>query len=231
MGKSNIIFVVLIVLLTSTIYANDLLVYLPGEVSHKKIQKELSEALGVKVKAFKKVKTFHKAIKKNKSVALIAPGALVENLPGYSLAYQGHNASSGGEKYLIISTDPSISKNDLLKKKVGVWNIFGRKNVKKVVKKYFGIKIKKTKLVNKNEDLLTLLGIDMVDAILISDKNYSILKQNTDLKLHTVAESIKLLPLPVAATPKGNNGAVLKKINKIPTSISSKYYIDTWSVK
>ena len=214
----------------STGYSQDLYVFLPGG-SPKKIEKSISGSTSLKVKAFKKVKALQKALKKKKDAYVIAPGALVANLKGYSVALKGENKGAAGEKYFIVASNPAVTKDQLAAKKVGVWNIFGRKNIKKIVKKHFGITLKKTKQVNKNEDLLTLLGIDMVDAILISESDLAEMKKTTEIKLLTVAESSTPLPYPVVAIPTGGDKGKVQSLSKVSAKFLNQFSFSKWSAK
>ncbi len=229
MKVSKVLLLVISIYISSSL-GQDVLVFLPG-LSKKEIDTEIGAALNVKIKPYTSIKKLQKAIKNKKHDGVIAPGAFVEQIDGYSVRYQGMKNGSGGEKYFIVSTNPSIVSAALPKKKIGVWNVFGRKNIKDVVFKYFGIKIKKIKRVNKNEDLLTLLGIDMVDAILISQGDLERLKKVTDLNLTIISESTSPVPFPVAASRDGSPSTIFNGIQSIQKKLLSKLYFNKWGVK
>ncbi len=216
----------------SPIYAADLLVFLPGEVPKAQIQAEISKSAGgLAVEVFTNIRDFEKQREAEPKAAIVAPGALVQLTGGYDVAMNGVNGNAVGEKYLIVTANDAVQLGNLPDKKVGVWNIFGRKNVEPFFQNYFGLKISKLKTVNKKEDLLTLLGIDMADAILISQSDFNQLKKSSDVKLRVLAESKSPVPFPVVAIPKGGNAGAVKGLSGVSKGLLQKFDFDAWRAK
>jgi hypothetical protein len=226
----NIKALFLLLLLPLGLSAQKILVFLPGNVSDKKIQTEISKQISGNIQVVDKINDLEKSIKDDPNQIVIAPGAFVQYTKGYSTILQGHDGATTGTKYLLVSAKTSVTSDNISNAKIGIWNVFGRKNIEPFFKDYFGVNISKTKKVNKNEDLLTLLGLDMVDAILISEADLTVLKKNTDIKLNIIAESKKSVPFPVVAIPAGSSIEV-STLEKTPKSFLMQFSFQGWRAK
>lgn len=187
----------------------ELLVFLPGDGNRSQVSQDLSRS-GLSVKMFNNVKDFEKEREGNPSAAIVAPAPLIEITGGYEYVLRGFKGGDFGEKYYLVTANDDVQMGNINDKKIGVWDIFGRKNVEPFFQRSFGLASKKIKRVNKKEDLLTLLGVDMVDAILVSRSDLERFKKTTDVKLRVLAESRDAVGFISIAVPRGGNGASLK---------------------
>lgn len=187
----------------------DLLVFLPGDGNRSQASQELSKS-GMNVKMFNNVKDFEKEREGNPGAAIVAPSPLIEITGGYEYVLRGFKGGDIGERYYLVTANDEVQMNNINDKKIGVWDIFGRKNVEPFFQRSFGLASKKIKRVNKKEDLLTLLGVDMVDAILVSKSDLERFKRTTDVKLRVLAESRDAVGFISIAVPRGANGSSLR---------------------
>lgn len=225
----KIAFIALIFLQMST-WAGDLYVFLPGKAKKAEIKKEISKNTALNVTVMKSAKALSKAIKKAPPAAVIAPSGVVEFSKGLKVALKGKKKSASSEKYLLVAVNESVTIANLATKKVGVFDFLGRKYFKKFFPKYFGVKVKKMKRVQKQEDLLTLLGIDMVDAILVSETELADIRKSSDIKLRVLAESKKKVAYPVVALGSGSASDVAG-LSKVSSKLLSKCGFKSWGAK
>lgn len=220
----------LLALLATSAYAQqDLLVFLPGDGNRSSAVQDLGKS-GLNVKMFNNVKDFEKEREGNPSAAIIAPSPLIEITGGYDYVLRGYRGSDIGEKFLLVTANDDVQMANIADKKVGVWDIFGRKNVEPFFQRSFGIASKKIKRVNKKEDLLTLLGVDMVDAILVSKSDFEKFKKTTDVKLRVLSESRDAVGFISVAVPRGGNGAALKNLAGAKSFLRD-FAFDGWRAK
>jgi hypothetical protein len=206
--------------------AGDLLVFMPGG-SKGAVGKALAGKTKENVQVFTKVRKLEKAMKGNPAAAVVAPLAALEFNSKYQLALKGTKGGAAGEKYFIVAANDKVNMGNLGTRKVGVWNVMGRKNIKPFVKKYFG-KSLKTKQVSKREDLLTMMGVDLVAAVVVSESDLNWMKKKTDMTLRVLAESKSPVGFISVAIPKGGNAAGVAGLSKVPSSFLKKFSFSEW---
>jgi hypothetical protein len=216
--------------LQMSVWAGDLYVFLPGKAKPSEIKKEIAKNTSLTVTVFKSVKKLNKQIKKAAPVAVIAPSSVIEFSKGLKVQLKGKKGNASSEKYLLVAVNSNVTMANIKEKKVGVFDFLGRKYFKKFFPKYFGVKIKKMKRVQKQEDLLTLLGIDMVDAILVSKAELATIRKNSDIKLTVLSESKKKVAYPVVALGSGS-AADVASLSKVSKKLLKKCGFESWGVK
>lgn len=210
-------------------FSNEILVFLPGG-KKSAIKKEISKLASGEVKVFTKANKFLKAMKSNPSAIAIGPGPAIELTKSHKVVLVGKKGSSSGESWVIIAANPDVTLANLSSKKVGLWDVMGRKNVKKFFKSYFGIKVGSTKRVNKFKDLQPLLGMDMVDALALSQSDYEKIKSSTSVKLTVLTKSKKTIPFAQVAT-SGGDAAAAKNLSKTSKSFLKAFGFESWGAK
>lgn len=209
-------------------FAADLLVFLPGDGNKAAAQAEIQKSVsGLGVKVFTNVKDFEKEREANPSSPIIAPQPLIDMTGGYQSVLRGFRGGATSESYVLVTSKPDASMGNISDLKVGVWDIFGRKNVEGFVKNSFGFDLKKKKLVNKKEDLLPLLAMGMADVVVISKSDFEQLKRSTNLPLRVLSESKSQVGLVGVAVPKGGNAAQVKGLAGAKSSMKS-FSFDGW---
>lgn len=217
-------------LLLSSAMAGQVLVFLPGG-KKAAIKKEISKYSSGEVKVFTSANKFLRAVKKDPNAAVVAPGPAVAFNKSLKTLFKGKKGASEGETWYVIAANPDVNAGNLASKKIGLWDIMGRKNIKKFFKNYFGVKVGKTKRVNKFKDLQPLLGMDMVDALALSESDYNKLKKNTSVKLNVVLKSTKKIPFAQVAVPASGTASDVDKLQKAPKSFLKTYGFEAWRAK
>lgn len=218
---------VLAITLISSVYSEEILVFLPG-ASKSTTTKELKKHSAHHFQVFKKASRFLKAVKKHPSAPIITSSPMVKFIQGYKPYLVGWNGSSFGQKWFIVATNPEVNLQNLTSKKVGVWDIMGRKNSKAFFESFFKLKIQKIKRVNNFKDLQPLLGMDMVDALAISEFDFNKLKLNTSVKLNVISTSIVPIEFAMIAYPTSGGAHGLKNFTQVSKSYLGIYGFDSW---
>ena len=85
------------------------------------------------------------------------------------------------------------------------------------------------KRINKEDDLLTMLGMEAVDEIIVSASQYDDILSNTKLPLTIVATSRNPIGLAVCAAKEGEIDAdLMRKFLKMPVPLLRELGIDSW---
>jgi hypothetical protein len=207
--------------------AGDLLVFLPTGVADPVVQKEFGGKTSAKVLVFDKMRDFEKSQKDIAGAAVVAPKSALEFENGYEIVLEGVSGGVAGEKWLLVASNPSVTAANVADQKIGVWNIMGRKNLGKFVAKYFGLPLK-TKEVAKREDLLTMMGVDLVGAVIVSASDLEWMKKKTDMALRVISESKSPVGFLCVAVPKGGAAGDVQGLSKVSAVFLKNFAFDAW---
>jgi len=206
------------------------LICIPGKQNTVRIQKSFEAALGAgRAMAFGRIKDLENACIAFPDAAVVAPDDFFHFLRGYTVVLIGKLGSIKGERFLIVSAQKNLTKADLTNKKVGMLDFLGKDRIYNFIKEQFGISLSVVQRVNKDQDLLTMLGIEAVDAIVVSESQYKDLLSNTKLPLKIVATSAKNVGLAVVALPEKQEPSTARKaLLGLPQSVLLEIGITGW---
>jgi hypothetical protein len=218
--------------LNSSSSGRDMIVCIPGNPNIKAIQKKFDIIAGEgTIEVFGRMRDLERELVLSPVKALIVPGTFPEFNPSFSISMQGKLSGSSGQKYHIVAADSSVTSSNISSKKIAILDFIGTESLNNFFETYFGIMPKNLKRTNKLNDLLFLLGMESVDAIIVSSNELSQIKKKTKINLFTVIESKKQIPHPVFAI-KDSDGAQYKAIiKKIPASLFKELGINEWEAK
>jgi hypothetical protein len=218
---------------TSSYGQAKLLVCLPGKQNTQQIQSGFDALLGPgNVSVFGRIKDLELTIATTPEVAIISTESFFNYVQEYKPILIGKIDGQTGERFLIISASKDVTKENISDKKVGIVDFLGRDRLPQFLKDQFNISAKILKRVNKVDDLLTMLGMETVEAIVVSTSQYNEILSNTKLPLVTVATSSKIAGFAVCATRNGKEDTMLKNaLLKAPASLIKEIGISSWEVK
>gem|GEM_PF-1644833 len=223
--------------LLSSIYAFGqqavLLVCIPGKQNTPSIQSGLDGLVGQgKTLVFGRIKDLEGAMATAPDAAIIASESFFKYTGGYTIALAGKMGGASSGKYLLVAASKEITMDNIKDKKVGIVDFLGKERISLFIKEYFGVDIKMLKRANKEEDLLTMLGIEAADAIIVSNFQYKEILSNTKLPLTIVASSSSNVGLAGFAVRSGKADEKLKKtIQNAPASLLKEIGITGWEVR
>jgi hypothetical protein len=208
------------------------LVCVPGKQNTQFLQNCFDTLLGPShVTVFGRIKDLEATIPTAPNAIIIAFAPLFDYVPGYKSVLLGKNKNTVGEKYFIVASSKEITKENVAEKKVGIIDLLYKGLLSKFVKDQFGVDIKSLKRVNKEDDLLTMLGLEAVDAIIVSSTQYNEIRSNTKLPLIIVATSINNIGFAVCAAKEGKIDIALKKsLLKSPNILLREIGLDSWEL-
>ncbi|KMQ49933.1 hypothetical protein CHISP_3147 [Chitinispirillum alkaliphilum] len=211
-----------------------LLIYLNTDESPQTIQDDFISLLGdVDVRAFGRIRDLQQFIDEHPNAPVIAPGVFIELNTDYKILLRGVSNNRIGEKFFVIAKDSDVNTNSIPELRVGILDFLGRRNISDFLTKTFGSEFGRIRRVNKREDLLTLLGMEAVDIIVVSESELALLKTETRLDLFTVVESAALVSnLPVIASKNGEIAQeVLTKLRSGSSETFQTLDIQQWRDK
>lgn len=210
----------------------DLLVCLPGKQNTQVLQNCFDTILGPsRAMVFGRIKDLEATIPKMPQAAIIAFGPLFDYLSGYKSVLAGKNRKMSGEKFFIITASKDITKENIAEKKVGIIDLFFKTHLPLFIKDQFNLEIKSLKKVNKEDDLLTMLGLEAVDAIIVSSEQYKEILSNTKLPLSVLAISRSDVGFATCAAKEGKiDPAIKKALLKSSGILLREMGVDSWEV-
>jgi hypothetical protein len=141
----------------------------------------------------------------------------------------GKSKKGAGEKFFIVAASKDITKDNIADKKVGIIDLFFKTHLPLFINDQFGVQIKSLKKANKEEDLLTMLGLEAVDAIIVSSEQYKEISSNTKLPLTIVATSKSDVGFATCGIKDGKIDPGLKKtLQKSSNLLLRELSIESW---
>jgi hypothetical protein len=207
-----------------------LLVCIPGKQNAQQIQSGFDGLIGAgKSMAFGRIKDLDATLAASPDVAIIASEPFFTYAAGYKISLSGKAGSSTGEKYHIVAASREITVQNIGGKKVGIVDFLGKDRLPLFIKDQFGVEIKMLKRANKEEDLLTMIGMEAVDAIIVSASQFKEIQSNTKLPLAIVASSSKTIGFASFGQKEGKEDENQKKaLLKAPAPLLKEIGIEGW---
>ncbi len=205
-----------------------LLVCLPGGPPPARIDSALGPAfMPQKVMAFLRVRDLEDVLPAYPSAPIVTTSAYAAYLDGYTVLLKGIS-SQATTRYLLVSADPSLTQKSMGAKRVGILDFLGREKIGRFVEDAFGLTPLSIKRVSKREDLLSLMGLEAVDAVILEARELGKLRSETKMPLTVVMESkpIELVPV-LVAPPAGENGAKQILLAQ-PASLLKLLGVEAW---
>ena len=224
----------LVTLLSSSWAQPPLLIYINTDESPQTIQDEFKAVVGDSdVLAFGRVRDLQQMIEEQPQAPVIAPGIFLELNTDYKVILRGLSKGNKGEKFYVIAKDNNVKASDLSELRTGILDFLGRRNIKDFLTSAFELDFNRIRRVNKREDLLTLLGMEAVDVIVVSESELALLKTETRLELIPIAETKNLVAnFPVLASASGQVPTdLLNRIKKSNKTVFDILDIQQWGDK
>lgn len=205
-----------------------LLVCLPGGQPPARIESALGPFLSPrKVIAFLRVRDLEDVLPSYPHASIVTSAAFAGYLSGYSIRLKGRKRDAQS-KYLVVSADSSVTSANLASRRIGILDFLGREKIPRFVEYAFGVKPAVLKRVSKREDLLSLIGMEAVDAVIVEAGDLAELQRETKLRLSVVMESKPVDHFPVLAVPVGGEDGVKQVLLKQPKSVSDILGVERW---
>jgi hypothetical protein len=225
------IFIIYILLCVNVSGQTSLLVFLPGKQNTEQVKSGFNNLIE-KSMVYSRIKDFDSALAASPDAAVIAPEPFFTFTPGYKVVLSGKTGSNTGEKYHIITVKKEVTTKNINEKKVGIVDFLGKDGLSRFIKDQFGFEIKTLKRANKEDDLLTMLGMNAVDAIIVSESQYNEILSNTKLPIMIIATSSKSFGFLTYGIKEGRkNELQKKKLLKAPVGLLKEIGIEGWDLR
>lgn len=200
-----------------------LLVYLHVAVKQRAFQSLLGAGLpGVAITAVGRVADFERALQDGPDGVLTLPVVLAaQNL---TPALRGKAHGSFEERYALVGTGAPPEPNHVAA--VGALDLLGRDGTTRFVRRLVGAQAH-VERVNKIEDLLPLLQMQLVNAVLLPARLVADLRAASRLTL-SVRELETTVGLPAVASTGPAGAAVLSAVGKMPKDVSKLLGVEEW---
>lgn len=226
--KAALLGMLLLLAADATLAQGPLLICLPGGQPPARIDSALSPSLAPrKVIAFLRVRDLEDVLPSYPKSPVVTTSAYAAYLPGYSIQMKGKKRDAHS-RYLVVTADSALRSSGLASKRIGILDFLGREKIPLFVEDAFGWKPAALKRVNKQEDLMSLLGMEAVDAIIVEARDLPELERETKLRLSVVMESKPISTFPVLAVPPGGDASVKEILLQQPKSVMEILGVERW---
>ncbi len=200
-----------------------LLVYLHVAVKQRAFQSLLGAGLpGVTITAVGRVADFERALQDGQDAVLTFPVVLAaQNL---TPALRGKAHGSFEERYALVGTGAPPEPNRVAA--VGALDLLGRDGTTRFVRRLVGAQAH-VERVNKIEDLLPLLQMQLVNAVLLPARLVADLRAASRLTL-SVRELEPTVALPAVASTGAAGAGVISAVSKMPKDVSKLLGVEEW---
>jgi hypothetical protein len=200
-----------------------LLVYLHVAVKQRAFQSLLAGSLaGVTTSAVGRVADFERALQDGPDAVLTSPLVLAAHALTPTL--KGLARGSAEERCALVGTGAAPDPNRVAA--VGALDLLGRDGTARFVRRLVGSPAR-VERVNKIEDLLPLLQMQLVDAVLLPLRLVADLRAASRLPL-SVRELEATVGLPAVASTGPGGAAVLSAVSKLPKDVSKLLGVEEW---
>jgi hypothetical protein len=181
-----------------------LIVCVPGKQNTQLLQNCFDTLLGPKKAAvLGRIKDLDAIIPENPDAAIISNKVFFNYFSGYTIVLVGKKKTQDSEKYFIVAESKETGNGPISEKKVGIVDFLIKDQLLRFAHDQFDRSITLLTRVNKEDDLLTLLGMEAVDEIIVSASQYGDILSNTKLPLIIVATSRNTIGFAVCAAKEG----------------------------
>jgi hypothetical protein len=207
-----------------------LIVCVPGKQNTQRLQIGFDALIGPKKTAvLGRIKDLDVVLPKNPDAAIISNKVFFNYVSGYAIVLAGKKSTRDSEKYFIVAETKEISMRPVSERKIGIVDFLIKDQLPRFTQDQFNRPVTLLKRVNKEDDLLTMLGMEAVDEIIVSASQYEDILSNTKLPLTIVATSRTAIGFVVCAAKEGKIDADLKrKLLKTPVPLLKELGIDSW---
>ncbi|MEK8021278.1 MAG: hypothetical protein VSS75_030765 [Candidatus Parabeggiatoa sp.] len=217
------------IFLVQPLYAERLYVFYPSVMRTQIMQKKLSRALpGIEIRVFGRYRDFKAKTKTDSPDAIISKAPVIKHLGDYLIKLKGIRDDETNESYVLLSVGKRVNPANMARTTIGVFDILGRKGMKKFIGHYFRPK-PRIKRVSKMEDLLQLLTFNMVDAILIPEINVEYFKGISKLYfIKTPVPNMRVGIVALAVKKRRNASHILRSLTRRNNNLKTLLDIDNW---
>lgn len=226
--KSAVFFGVLPLLAWSARNQAPLLICLPGGAPPLSIDSALGPVFSPqKVLAFLRVRDLENVLPAYPSAPIMTTSAYAAYLDGYTVLLRG-KSSQAEVRYLLVSADSSLDPKSMTMRRVGILDFLGREKIGRFVEDAFGFRPSSIKRVSKRGDLLSLLGLEAVDAIILESREMGALRSETRMPLTVVMETRPMELVPVLVAPPSGARETKRILLKQPASLLALLGVEGW---
>lgn len=212
-----------------------LYVFMPSNVRPNNMEQFISDSCGlVQIQVFGRYRDLRDSVEAAPPDAILAPDPVMKSglYTTYRSALKGMRGSSTREKYVLVSVDKKVDLSRISEVAIGAVDLLGRREMMEFISGMLGgAKPRKVEPVTKQEELLTILQFQDVDAIFVPESmvnNYFRKRSKMTLVVTELSSAIGLAVLSV----KGDDPEKLRLLkdcfNNMPNTLNSKLGVDQW---
>ncbi|RLC14657.1 MAG: hypothetical protein DRI57_14130 [Deltaproteobacteria bacterium] len=211
-------------------YSETLYVFYPTTTRSQIVQKELDRVCpGIEITVFGRYEDFKAKIGMNSPDAILTKDPVIRQIGGYLTKMEGARKGATDEPYVLVSVDKKVDPHNIGNAPIGIFDILGRKGMKKFVSRYFTA-TPRLRRVSKMEDMLQLLTFNMADAILIPEIHVNYFKEISKLNFAVTPVPGMRVGIIALGVKQGKHAPqIIKGLSGMDNKIKALVEVDDWN--
>jgi hypothetical protein len=209
--------------------AQRLYVFLPTTAQPRVIQNKLcSLSTSVTVTVFGRYLDFAIKVQRDAPEAILVKPLVVEKIGGYQIKQFGYINGSSTEPFVLLSIGEKVEPAALKDKTIGIVDFLGNDGMEQFVSQLLKA-APQIKRVNKIEDLLPQLILNLCNVVCIPQSQVAFFRQASKMTLYVNQIPDASVGIAAVAVHKGVNAPeVIKIIKECPDDINMLFGVTEW---
>lgn len=201
-----------------------LYVFMPSNVRPNNMERFISDSCTqLQIQVFGRHRELRKGVEAAPPDAILAPDPVIKSIhyKEFKSAMIGSRNNATEEKYVLVSVGQKIEMGQVAELAIGAVDLLGRRAMMEFITERLGHKPRKFEAVTKQEELLTILQFQDVDAIFVPDflvESYYKKRSKMDLVSTEVPNPVSLPQMSI----KSEDPQKLKLLKECLTGMSAK---------
>lgn len=210
--------------------SESLYIFFPTTARPQMLQQLFNQsAPGVEVTVFGRYRDFFAFVQKEPPDAILTKGPVIDALASYTIKLTGSRNGKVEDPFVLLSVAKKIELQQIPDLTVGILDMLGRKGMHDFMAPYFKA-VPRLERVSKLEDLLSLLTLNMVDAVLIPEIQAIFFQSVSNLQFQvTQVPQMRTKIIALAVRENREVQAIIKALFGLDEQVMSLLEVTNWN--
>lgn len=212
-----------------------LYVFMPANVRPNNMEHFISDSCGeIQIQVFGRYRDLRDSVEAAPPDAILAPDPVLRSdaYTGYHSTLKGARGNLTREKYVLVSVDKKVDLSKISELSIGAVDLLGRREMMEFISQILGgARPRKFEPVTKQEELLTILQFQDVDAIFVPENmvnSFFRKRSKMTLVMTELSSAIGLAVLSIKGEDPEKIRLLKDCFNNMPSTLNSKLGVEQW---